>query len=56
MLANDNKDEGIICRFIFVFNRNYECWLSIIANTFDLNIKKLKMDEEKIIQSLHIIE
>jgi hypothetical protein len=47
MLAYDNQDEGIIRWFVFVSNRNNECRTSLIAYSIDLNIKKLKMDEEK---------
>ena len=49
MFVNDNKDEGKICRFIFIFNRNNECRACLIAYSFDLDTKKLEMDEEKII-------
>jgi hypothetical protein len=45
MFVNDNKDEGKICRFIFIFNRNNECRTCLIAYSFDLDTKKLENSE-----------
>lgn len=56
MLVNDYQDEGIIRRPIFIFNRNHERGASFIAHSFDINYKKLKMDEKKIIQFVYITE
>ena len=55
MFVNDNKDKRIIRRSIFFFNRNNERRTSFIANFIDSNNKKLKMDEEKIIQFVLIV-
>jgi hypothetical protein len=49
MFANDYKDERIIRRPFFIFNRNNERRSSFIVNFINTNNKKLKMDEEKII-------
>jgi hypothetical protein len=56
MFVNDYQNEGIIRRPIFIFNRNHERGASLIAHSIDINYKKLKMDEKKIIQFVYITE